>query len=107
MGPVFPALAVQVLSEGQPGLSHVCFLHPSEAPAQGGGRMVDKLITAGGWGMMCVSLPPNSTNLLNKELKRLLCERVSFTMMSLFTDSARSPLVKRRWTRLHIPVLLK
>lgn len=103
MGPIFPALAVQVLSELRSGLS----LHPSKAPVQGGGRMVDKLIAAGGWGMMCVSLLPNSTNLLNKQLERLLCERVSFTMMSLFTGSARSPLAKRGWTRLDIPVLLK
>lgn len=91
----------------QCGLSPVCFLNPFDAPAQSRGRMVDKLIKAGGWGMMCVSLLPNSTNLLDKQLKRLLCERVNCTMMSFFTDSARSPPAKRRLTRLNIPVLLK
>lgn len=96
MGSIFLTLAVQALSELQSGFSsHICFLQPSKALMQGGERTVDKLIATERWGVMCVLLLPNSTNLLNKEIKRLVCERVSFTMLSLFTDSARSPLPKK------------
>lgn len=95
-GSIFLALAVHVLSDLQSGFSScVSFLQPSKALMWGGERMADQLIATEGWGMMCVLLLPNSTNLLNEEIKRFLCERVSFTMVSLFTDSARSPQPKK------------
>lgn len=106
MGSIFLALAVHVLSKLQSqfsSMSAFCSL----PLMQDRERMVEKLIATEGWGVMCVLVLPNSTNLLNREIKRLLCERVSFTMVSLLTDSTRSPSPKKRLTRLDTHVLLK
>lgn len=96
MGFIFLAFAVRVLSKLQSGFaSCVCFLQPPKTLMQGWERMVDKLISTECCVMWCVRLLLNSTNLLNREIKRLLHERVSCTMVSLFTDSASSPLPKK------------
>lgn len=84
MDSIFLDLAVHVLSNLPSGFSsHVCFLQPLKALTQGRKRMVDKLIATEGWGVMCVLVLPNTTNLLNREVIRLLSERAKWCLCSL------------------------